>query len=328
MASGICIFAEHYNNKLEPVVGELISAAHFIKETTGERIKAILVAKDCKDLVTQLEAFEIDDIYAVNSGRDCLFQDDAVSQVIAEMIQRINPASVLVPATVTGRSIFSRAAAKIGNGLTADCTELKVVQKDDGSFYIKQNKPSFGENVMVSIVTKESCYPQMMTIRQGVYSSHNRQNEAKPSLHYLDDISVPDSKIELIGMQPSENEADSILSAEIVVVGGRGALEEDNMELLERFAKKLGAAVGGTRPLADMERIPFENQIGQTGCTIRPKICISLGASGAIQHTEGIKDTKLFIAINTDKDAPIFDISDYGVIGDMKEIMKCFLETD
>ena len=112
----------------------------------------------------------------------------------------------------------------------------------------------------------------------------------------------------------------------MVVVGGRGAESEENFALLKKFADKLEAAIGGTRPLADTGMIPFEHQIGQTGFTIRPRICISLGVSGAIQHTEGIKDTKLFVAINEDENAPIFNVSDYGIIGDMKEVLQSYLE--
>lgn len=327
MSSGICIFSEYYADTLEPVTLELITAAHRIKEVTGENIQAIVVAPDCKNLVEQLKAYNVDEIYAVNTKKDCLFQDDALSQIIAEMLQKINPSSVLVPASVIGRSIFSRVAAKLGNGLTADCTELKVLKRDDGSFYIKQNKPSFGENVFVSIVTKPESYPQMMTIRQGVYCPSEAGAKKEAAITYMDNISISESDIEVIELVPSAGDTDSILSAETVVVGGRGAVEEDTFGLVQQFADKLEAAIGGTRPLVDTGMIPFENQIGQTGCTIRPEICISLGVSGAIQHTEGLKDTKLFIAVNTDKDAPIFNVSDYGVVGDVKEVLDCFLKS-
>lgn len=325
MAKGICVYAEHFNGVLEPTAAELIQAAHMLQAEIGEPVQVIVVAQDCKELVDELQALHVDEIYAYNTGRDCLMQDDALSQVIAQMLQKVDPSSVLVPATVEGRSIFSRVAVKLNCGLTADCTELKVDKREDGSFYIKQNKPSFGENVFVSIVTKEGYYPQMMTVRPGVYKPQEKGMAVEATVNYLDDISLPDSQIEVLEVRPAEQETDSILAAEIVVVGGRGALEDGNFELLNRFAEKVGGAVGGTRPLADSELIPFEHQIGQTGYTIRPKICISLGVSGAIQHTEGIKDTKLFVAVNTDEEAPIFNISDYGIVADMKEVLECYL---
>lgn len=322
MASGICVYAENYNGKIEPVTAELISAAHLIKEVTGEKIQVMVAGSDCDTLVDQLKESGADEIYAVRTKRDCLFQDDAQSQMIADMIRTIDPSSVLVPATAMGRSIFSRAAAKLGCGLTADCTELLVGNREDGSFYIKQNKPSFGENVFVTIVTKEGFTPQMMTVRPGVYTPYEGSGPAEVT--YLD-IPLPESRIEIVEAAPAAAETDSILSAEIVVVGGRGAEEEESFALLKAFAEKLGAAIGGTRPLADTGQIPFDHQIGQTGFTIRPKICISLGVSGAIQHTEGIKDTKLLVAINTDEHAPIYNIADYGMVADLNEVLKEYL---
>lgn len=322
MASGICVYAENYNGKIEPVTAELISAAHLIKEATGEKIQAIVTGSDCDTLVDQLKESGVDEIYAVKTQRDCLFQDDAQSQMIADMLRQISPSSVLVPATPMGRSIFSRVAAKLECGLTADCTELLTARREDGTWYIKQNKPSFGENVFVTIVTKEGFYPQMMTVRPGVYMPYEGSGSAEVT--YLD-IPLPESKIEIVKAAPAAAETDSILSAEIVVVGGRGAEEEESFALLKAFAEKLGAAIGGTRPLADTGQIPFEHQIGQTGFTIRPKICISLGVSGAIQHTEGIKDTKLLVAVNTDEHAPIYNIADYGITADLNEVLREYL---
>ena len=142
----------------------------------------------------------------------------------------------------------------------------------------------------------------------------------------MDDIAVPDSQIEVVEVLPTEDTTDSILSSEIVVVGGRGVLEDDNFALVKEFADKIGAAIGGTRPMVDTETIPFEHQIGQTGCTIRPKICISLGVSGAIQHTEGIKDTKLFVAVNTDPNAAIFKVADYGMTADLRAVLENYLK--
>lgn len=324
MANGICVYAENYNGKIEPVTAELISAAHSIKETTGEPVQVIVAGEKCEALVDQLKQSGADEVYAVKTDRDCAFQDDALSQVVAEMLKKIDPSSVLVPATPMGRSIFSRVAVKLNCGLTADCTELLVAKREDGTYYIKQNKPSFGENVFVTIVTKEGYYPQMMTVRPGVYTPY--EGEGSAEVTYFDDIALPASKVEVVGAVPAEAETDSILAAEVVVVGGRGAEEPESFALLKAFADKIGAAIGGTRPLADTGQIPFQNQIGQTGFTIRPKICISLGVSGAIQHTEGIKDTKLMVAINTDENAPIYNIADYGIAADLNEVLKAYLE--
>lgn len=325
MANGICIFAENYNGKLEPASAELVSAARLIQETTKEQISAVVVAKDCDGIIEELKNIGVEKIYAVKTDHDILFQDDAASQVLADMIRKIDPSSVLIPATPAGRSIFSRVAMKLNCGLTADCTELLVGTKEDGSYYIKQNKPSYGENVFVTIVTRDGYYPQMMTVRPGVYTIPEK-SEGDAEVVYMDDIQIPESRIEIAEILPQEASTDSILSAEIVVVGGRGTLEDDNFELVKQFADKIGAAIGGTRPMVDTETIPFDHQIGQTGLTIRPKICISLGVSGAIQHTEGIKDTKLFVAVNTDENAAIFKVADYGMVADFREVLENYLK--
>jgi len=326
MASGICIFAEHYNNSLDPSVAELAAAAHEIRETTGEKIQALVVAKESGNLIEQLEKLSFDEIYVFHTQNDCIFQDDMQSQIIAGMLKKIDPSSVLIPATVIGRSIFPRVAAKLGCGLTADCTELKVDKREDGTYYIKQNKPSYGENVFVTIVTREGLHPQMMTVRPGVYKAFEMQGKTSTKVIECSDIKAPASRVQVTACEAASSEMDSILSAETVVVGGRGVEDEESLALLKAFAKKIGAAIGGTRPLADVGVIAFEHQIGQTGYTIRPNICISLGVSGAIQHTEGIKDTKLYIAVNQDADAPIFHYADYGYVGDANQVMEHFLK--
>lgn len=325
MADGICIFAEHCGKVLDPVFAELVLAARSIKETTKEKIQALLVGEDVDKVREEIEKIGVDEIYVAKTDRDCFMQDDALSRLIADMLKQINPSTVLVPATPVGRSIFSRVAAKLGCGLTADCTELLVGTRENGRFYIRQNKPSYGANVMVTIVTKEDIYPQMMTVRPGVYQSAAAVS-AQAEIIECSAETLGLSKIQVAEIADAPVNADSILSAEIVVACGKGVLEEGNYELMERVAEKIGAAIGGTRPIADAGLIPFDHQIGQTGFTIRPKICISLGASGAIQHTEGIKDTKLMIAVNTDETAPIFNIADYGLLGDIHEVLSAFLE--
>lgn len=326
MADGICVFAEQYDGNLDPAVAELITAAYGIRAVTGEKVKAVLLAEECEELAEELASLGVEEVLAVKAGRDFFLQDDAAGRVLADMVRQMNPSTVLIPATPAGRSVFSRAAVRLGCGLTADCTELLVGKREDDTFYVKQNKPSFGENVIVTIVTKKGLFPQMMTVRPGVYKPREKEQGRKADISYVDGIELPESGVEIVEAVPVQEDPDNMLSAQIVVAGGRGVLEGDNFELTKKFADRIGASLGGTRPLADSGQIPFEHQIGQTGCTIRPKICISVGASGAIQHTEGIKDTKLMIAVNRDETAPIFNIADYGFVCDLRELLEAFLE--
>ncbi len=174
---------------------------------------------------------------------------------------------------------------------------------------------------MVSIVHKKGVYPEMMTVRAGVYEASCPQEQAQAERVEFNDITYTPSKIQVLDVCEEEEQADSILGANVVVVAGRGVMDEESFPLLEQFAKKIGACVGCTRPVMDAGLVSFERQIGQTGCTIRPKICILFGVSGAIQHTEGIKDPNMYIAVNMDANAPIFSYAHYGVQADAKDIL-------
>ena len=323
MADGICIFAEHWEQQLSPVFFQLVTAAEKLAETTKEPVQAILAASDPDPLLEQMAGLPLDQVYVAKLPKDGFFQEEWLSAVYEKMLRKICPSVLLVPASDQGRSVFPRVAYRLKAGMTADCTELKMGKREDGTCYLRQIKPSFEENVKVCIECREGVYPQIATVREGVYEAFEGQKSAAEfTVEYLNDMPQPQENTQLLEVLPPSKEAGSLQAAEIVVVGGRGALEGENFRLLCEFAEKIGAAVGGTRPLMDMGKIPFDAQIGQTGCTIRPKICLSFGVSGAIQHTEGIKNTKLFIAVNTAQDAPIFQRADYGVVCDMKPVLE------
>ncbi len=324
MSKGICLFIESYDGELEPTVSELMRVAHEIKEKTNEPIQGILLSHKCDQLLSQISTIGFDEIYAFSTSVSCEYKDDVLTSCVAEMIERVNPSSLLIPATPSARSLFSRVAIRIGAGLTADCSALEVAEDEKGT-YLKQVKPSFTQDDMVRIITKRENFPQMVTIKQGVFAPLEKNDYPKAEVTFFEDISVPDSQLEVIEISETEQKGDSIAAAEIVIVAGRGALAEDNLDRLRQFAKTINGVIGGTRPLADEGIIAFEDQIGQTGITIRPKICLTFGVSGAIQHTEGLRDIELFIAVNKDENAPIFNVADYGVIGKMEEILDHLL---
>lgn len=323
MASGICVFAEHWNQELSPAFFELITAAWELKEKTQEPIQVLLAAAQPETLMTQMKGLPIDAIYAVKLPREICFQEERLARVYSEMLKEISPSVLLVPASDQGRSIFPRVAYRLGAGMTADCTELEIRKREDGSHGLRQIKPSFEANVKVCIECKTGIYPQIATLREGVCEAWQLDGKERDiPVIWMDGSLEEEVLVELLEVLPSAAEAGSLQAADVVVVGGRGALEKDNFQLLRKLAGQLGAAVGGTRPVMDMGEVPFENQIGQTGCTIRPKICLSFGVSGAVQHTEGIKNTALYIAVNTAEDAPIFQVADYAVNADMRPILE------
>ena len=323
MASGICVFAEHWNQELSPAFFELITAAWELKEKTQEPIQVLLAAAQPETLMTQMKGLPIDAIYAVKLPREICFQEERLARVYSEMLKEISPSVLLVPASDQGRSIFPRVAYRLGAGMTADCTELEIRKREDGSHGLRQIKPSFEANVKVCIECKTGIYPQIATLREGVCEAWQLDGKERDiPVIWMDGSLEEEVLVELLEVLPPAAEAGSLQAADVVGVGGRGALEKDNFQLLRKLAGQLGAAVGGTRPVMDMGEVPFENQIGQTGCTIRPKICLSFGVSGAVQHTEGIKNTALYIAVNTAEDAPIFQVADYAVNADMRPILE------
>ncbi len=323
MASGVCVFAEHWNQELSPAFFELITAAWELKEKTQEPIQVLLAAAQPETLMTQMKGLPIDAIYAVKLPREICFQEERLARVYSEMLKEISPSVLLVPASDQGRSIFPRVAYRLGAGMTADCTELEIRKREDGSHGLRQIKPSFEANVKVCIECKTGIYPQIATLREGVCEAWQLDGKERDiPVIWMDGSLEEEVLVELLEVLPPAAEAGSLQAADVVVVGGRGALEKDNFQLLRKLAGQLGAAVGGTRPVMDMGEVPFENQIGQTGCTIRPKICLSFGVSGAVQHTEGIKNTALYIAVNTAEDAPIFQVADYAVNADMRPILE------
>ena len=273
MASGICVFAEHWNQELSPAFFELITAAWELKEKTQEPIQVLLAAAQPETLMTQMKGLPIDAIYAVKLPREICFQEERLARVYSEMLKEISPSVLLVPASDQGRSIFPRVAYRLGAGMTADCTELEIRKREDGSHGLRQIKPSFEANVKVCIECKTGIYPQIATLREGVCEAWQLDGKERDiPVIWMDGSLEEEVLVELLEVLPPAAEAGSLQAADVVVVGGRGALEKDNFQLLRKLAGQLGAAVGGTRPVMDMGEVPFENQIGQTGCTIRPKI--------------------------------------------------------
>lgn len=314
--SGISVYCEIGNQGIESSLPELVSVAKNIKAVTKESICLLLIGNKVSNYLEEIKYEEVDEIYFLEIPKSNLYATDVLSTGLSQMIEQIAPSCILVPATQTARAIFSRVAVKLEIGMTADCMELEPYRKE-GRNLLKQMKPSYGSQIMVSC--EELKNPQLVTVRTGGFDKALRGGN--PTVHEIKAQLMPETKIRQIQVE-KEKEEKGIQDAKIVVCVGRGSLEGKNFELAEKFAKKIGAVLAGTRPMADQGWLPFENQIGQTGCVIRPKVCITFGVSGAIQFTEGIKGNPLLIAVNTDANAPIFNGADYAVVMDMQEILQ------
>ena len=328
MAKGICIFAENYKGKLEPASAELVSAARLIQETTKEEISAVVVAEDCGGIIEELQGLGVEKIYAVKTGRDLLLEDDAASQVIADMLKKIDPSSVLIPATPTGRSLFSRVAMKLNCGLTADCTALEIGDHEDkkeGKVYkdlLYQIRPAFGGNIVATIVNPEHR-PQMATVREGVMKMEVLDENYKGEVINHDVaryVPETDYVVKVIDRHV-EKAKHNLKGASIVVAGGYGMGSKEGFDMLFELAKELHAEVGASRAAVDAGFADHDRQIGQTGVTVRPKLYIACGISGQIQHIAGMQESSIIISINNDENAPINTIADYVINGTVEEVI-------
>jgi electron transfer flavoprotein alpha subunit len=219
--------------------------------------------------------------------------------------------------TVFGRSLLPRVAAKLLTGLTADCTELTI---DDDTRFLRQTRPAYGGNIMATILC-EAHRPQMATVRHKVMKAAEKVENPKGKIVEMSHIPIPEPEIEVLEFVKEEGETVNLTDADIIVSGGRGLRDPKNFDLLRELAKHLDAALGSSRAAVDAGWIPYSHQVGQTGKTVNPVVYIACGISGAIQHLAGMKSSDIIVAINSDPNAPIFDVAHYGIVGDLFEVV-------
>ena len=244
------------------------------------------------------------------------FRIEPYTFVFSDFINKVKPSSILVGATTVGRSLAPRVAARFRTGLTADCTVLDVKENSD----LVQIRPAFGGNIMAQINTPNSR-PQMATVRYKVMSAPSRQTETSGNINFCDiDSENLTSGIEVKNIIPKEKEH-SISEAEVIVAAGRGVKSEKDMAMIRELAQVLNAELGATRPLIESGWIDAKNQIGLSGKTVRPKLIIACGISGAVQFAAGMNNSDYIFAINKDPKASIFKIAHYGIVGDIYDII-------
>lgn len=317
--SGILVYCEVQGGKIEDSYAQLVTAAQQIAKVSQDKIMALVCERNAAQYYEDMKVDGIAEIYGVETGELSAYATDSISEVVCQVIRYLMPGCILLPASPVPKSIFSRAAVRLGVGMTADCTGL-VCSMEHDRLVIRQQKPSFGAHVLVSCCSLTD--PQIMSITNGSFEAVGRSSRADQiKVQEMTGLHFPKTQITLVEEMETEH-AQRITDADIVVCAGRGCLEGSGLELVKKFAEKIGAAVGGTRPLADNGYLPFENQIGQTGCVIRPRICITFGISGAVQFTEGIKGNPLWIAVNNDKDAAVFQVADYAVQEDLFHVLE------
>lgn len=343
----IWVFAEQRDGKLMNVALELIGEGkRLAKEISDEtKLCAVVVGDGVAHLADECYAYGADEVILIQDPLLKNYTTDGYAKVITDAINEFKPEIVLYGATHIGRDLAPRIAARCNTGLTADCTRLDVrvssyieyakknttldtstLDPNDPSTGIKQTRPAFGGNLMATIICPKTR-PQMSTVRPGVMQKREPVEGAKGELvEYKPTIAASDIRTEIVEIVKSTKELVSLTDAEIICSGGRGLGNEDGFKLIKEFADKVGGVVGASRAAVDAGWIDHSHQVGQTGTTVKPKIYFACGISGAIQHLAGMQTSDFIVAINKDADAPIFEVADYGIVGDLYKIVPLIIE--
>lgn len=323
--SGILIYAQLTREEyIHTVFFELLDKAKELsKKLGGVDVNAVIYTRPGL-IDSYKESFQnmgVNKVFYFEDERLKNYSTIYYSKLLVGLVNSINPEILLIGATTQGRDLAPRVACSLGTGLTADCIELDINEKGQ----LAATRPTFGGQLMATILCKN--YPQMATVRPNVFKVHSIDNYVETEF-----ISCPvnideiDNQVEILNFKKTvESVINELDSAEIIVAGGKGLKNEKGFELLKQFANSIGATVAATRGAVEMGLAPASIQVGQTGKTVHPKVYIACAISGAIQHTVGMTGAEHIIAINNDENAPIFEVADTGIVGDVFEILPAFM---
>ena len=317
----ILVFAEVSGGRLHPVSLELIGKARELGTPIGFKVKAVLVGKDVQPFAEELRHYGVSEIAVYDDPELSYFRADAYAACVEDYIQAARPSVVLVGATSLGRSLAPRLATRFHTGLTADCTTLELRENTD----LVQIRPAFGGNIMAQIITTRTR-PQFATVRYKVMNTPVRDDAAAGEIAQKKiPKAVFDSKVSCVSVTPIPPKK-SISDAVILVVGGRGLQKEADLEMVKELARLLGGDWAVSRPLVEKGWATNDRQIGLSGRTVRPRLIITCGVSGAIQFTACMNGSDHIVSINTDPDAPIFQVAHVAIVGDLYEIVPALIQ--
>ena len=288
------------------------------------KVTAVLIGHDVKNLAQELVEFGADKVLVVDRPELKLFDTEAYTQVLNSVITTEKPEIVLFGATTLGRDLAPRVSSRLATGLTADCTKLELLK--DKERQLGMTRPAFGGNLMATIVSPDHR-PQMATVRPGVMKKIAKlEGREGQIVDFSVELDTSKLKVKVLEVVKEGGNKVDISEAKILVSGGRGVGAKQNFELLEDLAKEIGGIVSSSRAQVDAGNMPHDRQVGQTGKTVRPEVYFACGISGAIQHVAGMEESEFIIAINKDRFAPIFSVSDLGIVGDLHKILPILTE--
>jgi electron transfer flavoprotein alpha subunit len=326
----VWVFIEQRNGKPADVSYELLSKGRKLADNMNGVLKAVLIGSGVREIAVESFRFGVDEVLLTDHSDLKMYKTIPYSRILNNLIKEHTPRIVLFGASIIGRDLAPCVASNTKSGLTADCTDLQISDveylKTKYEKLLLQIRPAFGGNIIATIITPDNPV-QMATVREGVMEKHIVNNPKQPKITeipYVHDDS--DSLIEILEQHREESKV-NLKAAPIIVAGGYGLGTKGNFKLIYDLAKVLGAEVAGSRAAVDAGFVTSDRQVGQTGVTVRPKLYIAVGISGAIQHRAGMQEANKIISINTDPNAPIFDISHYAIVGDAKDVIPMFIES-
>ena len=319
--NGIAVYVDHVEGEIHPVTFELLGKARELADKIKHPVHAIFIGSEIADKAQELLHYGVDKVYVVDAPELKDFMIESYTAAMEEYVNEVQPSAILVGATPVGRQLAPRVAARFKTGLTADCTILDIHDNTD----LVQIRPAFGGNIMAEILTPNTR-PQLATVRYKIMNAPERS--AEPSGEIVNMTVAADklkARMEVLGIVKKMKEK-TIESADVLVVAGRGLKKPEDLAMIRGLAEVLGGDIASTRPLVEAGWVDANHQIGLSGRTVRPKLIITCGVSGAIQFVAGMNHSENIIAINTDPNASIFKVANYAVVGDLYDVVPKLIE--
>ena len=326
---GVYVFAQQVDNEVSSIALELIGKGKDLAKDLGTTVTAVLVGSGVKGLADELGEYGADKVIVIDDPELKDYRTEPYTHALTSVIEKYKPDIFLIGATAIGRDLGPRVCARVHTGLTADCTQLEIGDfplnpvpgQEQKHNQLLMTRPAFGGNTIATIACP-NFRPQMATVRPGVMQKLPKVEGARAVVEEFNPGFTPDNKyVEILDIVKSVVDTVDIMDAKILVSGGRGVGSPENFKLLDDLAEAIGGTVSCSRAVVDAGWKPKDLQVGQTGKTVRPNVYFAIGISGAIQHLAGMEESDLIIAINKDETAPIFDVADYGIVGDLNKIV-------
>ncbi len=333
---GVFIYAQQVDNKLSSIAFELIGKAKELASDLGTEVTAVLLGSNVKGLADELGEYGADKVIVVDNPELETYRTEPYAQALAAVINEYKPEIMLVGATAIGRDLGPTVSARVATGLTADCTKLEIGDfplqpvpgKEDEQKHnqLLMTRPAFGGNTIATIACPDNR-PQMATVRPGVMQKLPKEEGRKAEvIEFNPALEKNNRYVEIQEVVKAVGNVQNIMDAKVLVSGGRGVGSKENFQMLQDLADVFGGMVSCSRAVVENGWLAQDYQVGQTGKTVRPQIYFAIGISGAIQHVAGMEESDLIIAINKDEDAPIFQVADYGIVGDLNKIVPALTE--